>query len=406
MKVGGALINKRRARERRFKIFSAACASFALFALAGLLLSVAFDGWRGFMSASARIEVQFPADAKADTLAYRGVIKKALSKRFADAPRRDRRKLINIMSFAAALKLRDMMAEDESLAGTTQKVWLPVSAFAEGLLKGSRAGSAGDKDKLSGYVRQLKDGGDTRLQFNTALFTNADSRDPEAAGLLGALVGSAMTLLITFMLSFPLGVLTAVYLEFFAPRGRWFAFVEVNINNLAAVPSVIFGVLGLAVFINIFGMPRSSPLVGGLVLSLMTLPTIVIASRAALQSPPSSLLEGALSLGATRTQAVFHHVVPASMPGILTGAIIGMAQALGETAPLLIIGMVAFVAEAPSGITDAATALPVQIFLWADSPEAGFAERTATAIIVLLAFLAMMNAAAVILRRKLQIRWT
>ncbi len=400
---GAALIRKRRARERRFLFLCAAAAAVALLSLAGLLASVAFQGWRGFISASVQLQVAFPADvAKADALAYRGRIKDALAKRFADAPRGERRKLIQMISFSAAVQLRDMAKENPQLAGTMQKVWLPASARAEGFLKGAADVDAGI---LTPYLQKLQDDGDTKLRFNTALFVNADSRDPESAGLLGAIAGSALTLLITFALSFPLGVLTAVYLEFFARRGRWFSLVEVNINNLAAVPSVIFGVLGLAVFINWFGLPRSSPLLGGLVLSLMTLPTIVIVSRAALQAPPAALMAAALSLGATRMQAVFHHILPAAMPGILTGAIIGMAQALGETAPLLIIGMVAFVSDAPSGFLDAATALPVQIFLWADSPEAGFAERTATAIIVLLFFLTLMNAAAIILRQRLQVRW-
>ena len=236
-------------------------------------------------------------------------------------------------------------------------------------------------------------------------FTAADSRNPELAGIGGALRGSLFTLMLTFLFSFPLAIFAAVYLEMFAPRNRWFDFLEININNLAAVPSVIFGLLGLAVFINIFNLPRSSSLVGGLVLSLMTLPTMIIAARAALKSAPPSLLAAALSLGATKMQGVFHHVLPAAMPGMLTGAIIGMAQALGETAPLLMIGMVAFIAEAPDGIAEAATALPVQIFLWADSPERGFAEKTASAIVALLFFLVIMNAAAVWLRRRLEIKW-
>lgn len=398
-----ALIRKRRAKEKRFLILCAAAAAVALLSLAGLLASVAFQGWRGFVSADVRLQVAFPADIEsADALVYRRQIKKALSAKFADAPSGERRRLIKMISFAAAVQLRDIANNNPELAGTTMEVWLAASARAEGFLKGAKDADAGI---LTSYLQKLQDDGDTRLRFNTSLFVNADSRDPESAGLLGAIAGSALTLIITFALSFPLGVLTAVYLEFFARRGRWFSLVEVNINNLAAVPSVIFGVLGLALFINWFGMPRSSPLVGGLVLSLMTLPTIVIASRAALQAPPAALMAAALSLGATRMQAVFHHILPAAMPGILTGAIIGMAQALGETAPLLIIGMVAFVSDAPSGFLDAATALPVQIFLWADSPEAGFAERTATAIIVLLFFLALMNAAAIILRQKLQVRW-
>ena len=254
-------------------------------------------------------------------------------------------------------------------------------------------------------LQSLAESGRSRTGFNFRFFTAADSRNPELAGIGGALRGSLFTLMLTFLFSFPLAIFAAVYLEMFAPRNRWFDFLEININNLAAVPSVIFGLLGLAVFINIFNLPRSSSLVGGLVLSLMTLPTMIIAARAALKSAPPSLLAAALSLGATKMQGVFHHVLPAAMPGMLTGAIIGMAQALGETAPLLMIGMVAFIAEAPDGIAEAATALPVQIFLWADSPERGFAEKTASAIVALLFFLVIMNAAAVWLRRRLEIKW-
>ena len=225
------------------------------------------------------------------------------------------------------------------------------------------------------------------------------------AGIGSALRGSFLTLLLTFLLSFPTAVLAALYLEMFAPRNRWFDFIEININNLAAVPSVIFGLLGLTVFISFFGMPRSSSLVGGMTLSLMTLPTVIIAARAAIRAVPPSLLAGAMSLGATRMQGVFHHVVPAAMPGILTGTIIGMAQALGETAPLLMIGMLAFITEAPTGFTDAATALPTQIFLWANNPERAFAEHAAAAIVCLLLFLILMNATATVIRRRMEIKW-
>ena len=209
----------------------------------------------------------------------------------------------------------------------------------------------------------------------------------------------------TLGLSLPLGIAAAVYLEEFAPKNRWTDFIEVNINNLAAVPSIVFGLLGLAVFINFFGLPRSAPLVGGLVLTLMTLPTIIIASRAALKSVPPSIREAALGVGASRMQTLFHHVLPLAMPGMLTGTIIGMAQALGETAPLLMIGMVAFIVDVPQGVLDPATVLPVQIYLWADSPERAFLEKTAAAIMVLLAFLVLMNLAAIWLRRKFEKRW-
>ena len=247
--------------------------------------------------------------------------------------------------------------------------------------------------------------GQLERRFNWRFFSSGDSREPEQAGILGAAVGSLLTLLICLVLAFPLGVMSAVYLEEFAPKNRWTDLIEVNINNLAAVPSIVFGLLGLAVLLGTFAMPRSAPLVGGVVLALMTLPTVIISARAALQAVPPSIREAALGVGASTQQVVWHHVLPLAMPGILTGTIIGMARALGETAPLLMIGMVAFIVDIPTGPTDPATALPVQIFLWADAPERAFGERAAAAIIVLLAFLITMNLGAVLLRRRFEQRW-
>jgi phosphate transport system permease protein len=255
------------------------------------------------------------------------------------------------------------------------------------------------------WLDQLNEQAKIKKRFNRIFFTSGDSREPELAGIWGAAAGSFFTLLVTLVMSFPIGVAAAVYLEEFAPKNRWTDLIEVNINNLAAVPSIVFGLLGLAVFLNFFGLPRSAPLVGGLVLTLMTLPTIIIASRAALQSVPPSIREGALGIGASKMQMVVHHVLPLALPGMLTGTIIGMARALGETAPLLMIGMVAFIVDIPAGLADPSTVLPVQIYLWADSPERAFVERTSAAIIVLLAFLMLMNAAAIILRKKFERRW-
>ena len=242
-------------------------------------------------------------------------------------------------------------------------------------------------------------------RWNTIFFTGGASREPELAGIWGAVVGSALTMIVTLLLSFPIGVSAAIYLEEFATKNRWTHLIEVNINNLAAVPSIVFGLLGLAVFLNWFAFPRSAPLVGGMVLALMTLPTIIIASRAALRAVPPSIREAALGIGASRVQTVFHHVLPLAMPGIMTGTIIGMAQALGETAPLLMIGMVAFIVDIPAGFTDPATVLPVQVFMWADFPEPGFRQKTAAAILILLGFLVLMNALAVFLRRRFERRW-
>ena len=260
-------------------------------------------------------------------------------------------------------------------------------------------------DQQLAWISQLQDQGRIESRLNTRFLTGGDSREPEQAGMFGALIGSALSLLVCFLLSFPVGVLAAVYLEEFATKNQLSRIIEVNINNLAAVPSIVFGLLGLAILLNYFGMPRSTPLVGGTVLALMTLPTIIIASRAALRAVPPSVREAAIGLGASKVQTTFHHVAPLALPGMLTGAIIGMAQALGETAPLLMIGMVAFIVDVPQSITDVATALPVQIFLWADSPERGFMEKTSAAIMVLVVFLVLMNLAAITLRRRLERRW-
>jgi len=262
------------------------------------------------------------------------------------------------------------------------------------------------KDNQIKWIDSLEKRGIIDVQFNTNFFTSSDSREPEQAGIWGAIKGSFYTMIVTLILSFPIGVAAAVYLEEFAPRNnRFIDFIEVNINNLAAVPSIVFGILGLAIYLNLFGMPRSAPLVGGMVLSLMTLPTIIIATRASIKSVPPSIREAALGVGASKMQVIFHHVLPLAMPGILTGSIIGMAQALGESAPLLMIGMVAFIADTPSGFLDPSTVLPVQIFIWADSPERAFIALTSAAIVVLLVFLFLMNFLAIILRKKFETRW-
>ena len=255
------------------------------------------------------------------------------------------------------------------------------------------------------WIETLKERGQVDTVFNTRFFTAGDSREPELAGILGAAVGSFWTMVVTFALAFPIGVAAAIYLEEFAPKNKFTDFVEVNINNLAAVPSIVFGLLGLSLFLGVFGVPRSAPIAGGLVLALMTLPTIIIASRAAIRAVPPSIRDAAVGLGASPIQASFHHVLPLAMPGILTGTIIGMAQALGETAPLIMIGMVAFIVDIPQGITDSASVLPVQVFRWSDFPERAFEARTAAAICVLLLFLVVMNAIAVFLRKRFERRW-
>ena len=303
-------------------------------------------------------------------------------------------------------------ATSVSSSGIVGDVYLPLQSQNEAaagawdvLVYETPEASRRVKDRVVSWVWELERQGLIEKRFNSNFFTNGDSREPELAGIGGAVMGSIFTLLVTLLLSFPIGVAAAVYLEEFAPKNKWTDLIEVNINNLAAVPSIVFGLLGLAVFINFFSMPRSAPLVGGLVLTLMTLPTIIIASRAALKSVPPSIREAALGVGASRMQAMAHHVLPLAMPGMLTGTIIGMAQALGETAPLLMIGMVAFIVDIPGGPLDPSTVLPVQIFLWADSPERAFVERTSAAIMILLAFLIVMNAIAVVMRRRFERRW-
>lgn len=342
---------------------------------------------------------------------YYSLIKSALRDRFPDiTSRRDKRKMYGLVSSQASYQLRNKVEADPGLIGQTVKMWLIASddvdiALKEGITKDIPE----DRRRISttqlNLLSQLKADGDVQSTFNSRFFWAGDSREPELAGIWSALAGSAWTLLVCFLLSFPIGIMAAIYLEEYAPKNKISDFIEVNINNLAAVPSIVFGLLGLAVFLNAFGLPRSSPFVGGLVLALMTLPTIIISSRAALRAVSPSIREAALGVGASQTQTTFHHVAPLALPGMLTGAIVGMARALGETAPLLMIGMVAFIVDAPKSVFEPATALPVQIFLWADSPERAFLEKTCAAIIVLLVFLAIMNLAAILLRRKFQVRF-
>jgi phosphate transport system permease protein len=300
--------------------------------------------------------------------------------------------------------------DDPSILGTTQSMVFAVDDDVDSFLRGfiSRDTPEVDRrinDKMIGYIDQLVADNRIEYAFSDYLIFGSASRNAEMAGIFGAFVGSMLTLSVCLVLAFPLGVATAVYLEEFAPKNRLTEIIEININNLAAVPSVVFGILGLAIFIGIFGMPRSIPLIGGVVLALMTLPTIIISSRAAIRAVPPSIRDAALGVGASRMQTMLHHVVPLAMPGMLTGTIIGMAQALGETAPLLMIGMVAFIVDVPGSVTDPGTVLPVQIFMWADFAERMFVQKTSAAIIVLLAFLISMNAAAILIRKKLERRW-
>jgi|TARA_B100001142_G_scaffold1095_1_gene1099 phosphate transport system permease protein len=343
---------------------------------------------------------------------YRKIFKEGVINIFPEAAdnRATYRQASKIFSKGVSFQLRNMVLENNDLIGAKINIEVLASSEIDQLHKGNIDRNLPENLRpvsdwqLKSYD-QLIQQGLIKTKFNVNFFTKGDSRNPEEAGILGALVGSALTLLITLVLSFPLGVATAIYLEEFAPKNKLTDIIEININNLAAVPSIVFGLLGLAVILNIFGIPRSIPLAGGLVLTLMTLPTVIISSRASLRSVPPSIREAALGMGASKQQAVFHHVVPSAAPGMFTGTIIGMAQALGETAPLLMMGMVAFIVEVPQSIMDPATVLPAQVYLWADSPERGFEEKTSAAIMTLVVFLIFMNSLAVYCRKKLEKKW-
>ena len=415
-------LKKRYAAEKRFRAYGIFAIAASLGFLVILLTSIISKGWPAFTQTFVKLDVELSVDtlgvSESPTLNelrganYGGAIKKTMRDLFPDASsRRDKKALYALISTGAEYELFDRVSENPELLGTTLSLWVPADDELGAIVKDGEDLSNPDSivtrmsDQQIAWGKQLQDNGQLDVRFNTTFFENGDSREPELAGIRAALMGSAFTLLITFCLSFPIAVAAAIYLEEFAPQNRWTDIVEVNINNLAAVPSIVFGLLGLAVFINFFHLPRSAPLVGGIVLSLMTLPTIIISSRAALKAVPPSIREAARGLGASDLQVVTHHVLPLAMPGILTGTIIGLAQALGETAPLLMIGMVAFIVDIPQTVTDAATVLPVQVYLWADSPERAFVEKTSAAIMVLLAFLVVMNAVAVLLRKRFERRW-
>ena len=418
-----ASLRRRYRTEMLFRFYGLMSVLIGVGFLLVLFTTIIGNGYGAFQQSFVRLEIKFdsavidPDGARdADVLAsanYPLLIKTSLGELFPDAQgRASRRELYALISSGGAFRIQAMVVANPDILGQTREVWLPVDDEVNLFVKGREG--AGDSqaegerrlsDRQVAWLDQLQEMKRLEQRFNSTFFTAGDSREPELAGIWGATKGSFFMLLVTLLLAFPLGVAAAVYLEEFAPRSWLVDVIEVNINNLAAVPSIVFGLLGLAVFINFFGLPRSAPLVGGLVLSLMTLPVIIIASRAAIKSVPPSVREAALGVGASQMQMVFHHVLPLAMPGMLTGAIIGMARALGESAPLLMIGMVAFIVEVPGGPMSPATALPVQIYLWADSPERAFVERTSAAIMVLLAFLLVMNAAAVWLRNRFESRW-
>ncbi|MGB2681495.1 MAG: phosphate ABC transporter permease PstA [Candidatus Competibacter sp.] len=419
--IVNAGLARRHAAERRFRWYGLIAISLGLSFVVLMFANIIGKGSPAFWQTYIQVPIHFdPAaldpDGQRDPQVlgradYGALARAGLRQTFpAVEGRLPLRALSALLSTDAAYELQRRVQDNPELIGTQQELWLLASAAVDTFVKGNidRALPEAErpiKDQQIEWIDQLKAAGKIERQFNAVLFRNGDSREPEQAGIRGALMGSFFTLLVTFLLSFPIGVATAVYLEEFAPKNRWTDLIEVNINNLAAVPSIVFGLLGLAVFINFFGLPRSAPLVGGLVLSLMTLPVIIIAGRAALTSVPPSIREAALGMGASKLQMVGHHVLPLAMPGMLTGSIIGMARALGESAPLLMIGMVAFIVDVPKNFLDPATVLPVQIYLWSDLPERAFVERTSAAIMVLLAFMILMNGLAILLRKRFERRW-
>ena len=412
---GAALRRRRNAADFRLRLYGILAISAAVGLLGILLATLIAGGYPAFVQTHIRVDFPVaagnvdPADpAKGN---YRNVAKEGIAALLpaAGSPAAVKQ-MGQILTNNTQFFVRDAVVANPRLIGGVLTLEVPASDIIDQLNKGSirrdtPAANRRVSDQQIEWFDALVAQGRVSTPFNWDLFFNADSRFPELAGLSGAIVGTFYALVVSFMISFPAGIAAAVYLEEFAPRNRWTDLIEVNINNLAAVPSIVFGLLGLAVFIQTFGLPRSSPLVGGMVLVLMALPTIIIVTRNALKAVPPSIREAAYGMGASPQQVIMHHVLPLALPGIMTGAIIAFAHVLGETAPLLLIGMNAFITSPPGGILEASTALPTQIYIWADSPERGFVARTSAGILVLLAFLLIMNGLAIFLRQRLERRW-
>ena len=405
---------KRHRAERRFKAYGLISLVAAASMLAVIIGSMAYKAIPAFNNYTLNLEIDMSnqsSNSMIEDINYRGLLRDSLFSLFPEIEdRSEKRKLSKLISSSSSYNLQDFIIENPSYIN--KKFYFNVlftddsDLFYKGYVDTSLPESERriDDDEVL-WLEYLYSLGRVKNKISSNLFLNGDSREPEVAGFFGATIGSLITIFVTLILSFPVGVFTAIYLENFAVKNRLTDFIEVNINNLAAVPSIIFGLLGLAVFINFFGMPRSVPLVGGLVLSLMTLPTIIITTRSALQSVPPSIREAALAMGASEMQVVFHHLLPAALPGIFTGTIIGLARAFGESAPLLLIGMVAFIVDIPGSISDPATALPVQIYIWADSPERAFVAKTSAATLILIGLLVIINLVAVILRKRYEVKW-
>ena len=422
-------LNKRYKKEKRFILLGRVAVSLTIIFLVILLGSILLKGISGFYTTNIFLQTNLsqeiidPQDKKNVEEIYKSSWRKIArnsiydvlsafnkSKNIDKISRKDKRDFLKLFSRSSEFYIRDFTLKNLDSIGKEVKISIPSSSLVDQFLKGkiNIAVNEDDRpinDKQISWINFMVEKNMIERKFNINFFSKGDSRNAEEAGILGAIVGSFFVILVAIIVAFPVGVMSAIYLEEFAPKNKITNVIEVNINNLAAVPSIVFGLLGLAIFLNFFGLPRSSPLAGGLVLALMTLPTIIISSRVAIKSVPPSIREAAMGIGASKMQSVFHHVIPLAVPGILTGTIIGMARALGETAPLLMMGMVAFIVDVPQSITDPSTVLPAQIFLWSDQPERGFEEKTAAATIILLVFLLTMNALAVFLRYKYERKW-
>jgi len=406
-------LKRRRAAERRFRTFGLCAVCLGLVALLFMLGQIIYLGAGAFQQTYVQLDIRYDADVLGidvideESLSFANfdaLIKNSLKKEFpAVSGRSQNRELYGLVSMAAGYELRDRLSRNHRRLNTTESLLLLADDDVDMYVKHGSMERLSERQQQ--WITELVQQGKIKKRFNVGFFTKGDSSEPEQAGILGALIGSLLAMGVAILLSFPIGVAAAIYMEEFASKNRFNTFLELNINNLAAVPSIIYGLLGLAVLINLFGMPRSVPLVAGVVLALMTLPTIIISSRAAIQAVPNSIREAALGMGASKMQVVVDHVFIPALPGMLTGAIVGFARALGESAPLLMIGMIAFIVDIPQGLNDPATVLPVQIYLWSGAAEPAFVERTSAAIMVLLVLLITMNAFAVWTRRKVERRW-
>ena len=414
-------LKKRKRQESRFKIYGLLGITTAVTFLCIILSSIFMEGKKAFLSTYIKLEVYFDPDIiytdndqKEEDIKFANfqkIIKNSLNSFFPEiSDKGELRKLSDFISSSEEENLMRLVLENKQLIGQKVTLWLLASSKIDVINKNPDMELIAEEDRLISnlelnWLNELRSANNIESNFNKNFFVKADSTEPEQAGIWGSLVGSFFTLFVTLILSFPIAVAAGVFLEELAPKNKFTDFIEVNINNLAAVPSIIFGLLGLAIFLNVMHLPRSAPIVGGMVLALMTLPTIIIATRASLKAVPPSIREAAIGLGATKFQTVTHHVLPLSLPGILTGTIIGMSQALGESAPLLMIGMVAFIVDVPGSFLDSSTVLPVQIYLWKSTAARGFVELTAAGVMVLLSFLILMNGIAVYIRQKFEKKW-